>query len=213
MANKNIFVLSLLLIIITGCATVTERESSAQVKIAKGRPVIYVHPASLEPYTQASICIPAFVVPSHMDKNQAGRIAGLFKEVFLGKRTFPKVKQMLEKYGNNQQAIEIGKRAGTDLVLAGTVNYALEGTELGGARVELDIRILNVASGNTVWYISQNMDQPIDYPNNSLLSRTIQSLSPPTIKRANGGPAVANMLSQIAVDMADIMAGSQSVRR
>jgi hypothetical protein len=148
-----------------------------------------------------------------MDKRRAEQVAGLFKDVFLGKRVFPAVKQLSGFYGDSQQAIEAGRKAGTDLVLAGSVNYAMEGTELGGARVEVAIRLLNVETGNTVWYIGQNMDQPMDYPDNSFLNRALSSMSPPPIRRANGGSALANMLSQIAVDMADVISGSRYVRR
>lgn len=213
MAIKNFFSLCIILLISTGCATVTERTSTSQVKLEKGQPVVYIHPASLDPYRAASLCIPPFLVPDSMSHNQAERIASLFKEVFLGKRTFPKIKQTSTRYGSSQQAVEIGRREESDLVLAGSVNYAIEGTELGGARVEIALRIINTESGNTVWYIGQNMDQPLDYPDNSLFTRTIQSLSPSPIRKANGGPALANMLSQIAVDMADVIGGSLYVRR
>ena len=213
MGNTLKTLLFLLLLTTSGCATVTEKQSTAQAKIERGVPVVYIHPASLDLYRQSSICIPPFWVPSPMAEEQAGRIAGLFKDVLLGQRTFPTVKLVSQTYGDLEQAIEVGRQAGTDLVLAGTVNYAVEGTELGGARVELAVRIINVGTGNTVWYIGQNMDQPMDYPDNSLLHRATNSLSPPPVRRANGGPALANMLSQIAVDMANVMAGARTVRR
>ncbi len=213
MSIKNVIILLALVFLLPGCATMTERQSMAQSEVRKGAPVVYVHPMSIKPYKNASIGIPSFIVPDNMGPVQAEQVAGLFRDVFLGKRTFPRVKQIKGAYGDFQQAIEAGKRAGTDLVLAGIVNYALEGTELGGARVEMVIRLLNVESGNTVWSIGQNMDQPMDFPDTGFLQRAVASLSMAPIKRANAGQVLENMIAQIAVDMADVIAGSRYVKR
>lgn len=210
---KNLLIPIALIFLCAGCATSTQRQMTTQAKVLKKPPVVYVRPLSLEPYKNSSVGIPSFMVPDNMDEQQAERVAGLFKEILLGKRTFPKVKQIRGTYGDFQQAVEAGRRSGTDLVLAGIVNYAIEGTELGGARVEVDIRLLNVKTGNTVWYIGQSMDQPMDYPDPGMLRRALDSLSPPQIKRSNGGQVLVNMMAQIAVDMADVLGGSQYVRR
>lgn len=210
---NNLIPQVLLLLLFAGCATTTERQTTAQSEVLKGAPVVYIHPLSIEPYKNASIGIPSFMVPDNMGDEQAERVAGLFKDVFLGKRTFPQVKQINGSYGDFQQALDAGRRAGTDLVMAGIINYALEGTELGGARVEVAVRLLNVETGNTVWYIGQNMDQPMDYPDTGFFNRALESLSPPPIKKSNGGQVLANMMVQIAVDMADVIAGNRYVKR
>lgn len=210
--NKSITLLALILVF-AGCATATQRQSTAQSEVRKGAPVVYLHPMSLAPYKDASVGILSFTVPENMGEAQAERVAGLFKEIFLGKRVFSKIMQIKGGYGDLQQAVDAGRRAGTDLVLAGAVSYALEGTELGGARVEMAVRLLNVETGNTVWYIGQNMDQPMDYPDMGFFHRAAASLSPPTVKRSNGSQVLANMMAQIAVDMADVMGGARYVKR
>jgi len=213
MNRAKTYCILLLALTLGACATVSEQNSTSQVDIRKGQPVVYVHPSSTAPYTKASLAVLPFTIPPGMDKAQGQRVSNLFSQVLLGKRTFPTVRRLDTIYGTSEEAIQAGRRAKSDLVLAGGIDYAMEGTEMGGARVELSVRVINVESGNTVWYISENMDQPMDYPNNSFIRRAIGSLNPPRIREANGAPALDNMISQIAVDMADVMSGRRYVRR
>jgi len=200
------------LLLIGGCATVSERSSTAQVAVDKGQPLVLIHPLGMESYRQVSVGIPPFLMPENVDPVHGERVASLFKDVLLGKRTFPRVVQLRTFYSDQQGAIEAGKEAGLDMVLAGRVNYMLEGTEIGGSKLDVSVRLINVETGNTVWYITQNMDQPWGDVDNSILARAIEALMPAPIKRA-GAPVVTNMLAQIAVDVADVMEGSKVVRR
>ncbi len=197
---------------LTGCATVVERQSSAEVKVDKGRPVVYIHPLDAETYAHASVGVLPFLLPASMDPRMGQRIAALYQDVLLGKAAFPTVKVLEKPYGDFDEAMAAGRLAGTELVLAGKVNYAVEGTELGGSRLDVTVRLLNVTTGKTVWHISQTMDQPYDYPRKDALHRLATVFGPP-IKRPLGAPVVTNMLVQAAVDMADVMAGSRYVRR
>ena len=147
--------------LMTGCASVTEKSSSIQVEVNKGAPVVYIHPLDSRAYQQASVGVPPFILPANMDERMGAGIAALFKDVLLGKQTFPRVKVINDFYGDFEEAMAVGRKHGTDLILAGRVNYALEGTELGGARLDLSIRLLNVNTGKTVWHIGQAMDQPM----------------------------------------------------
>ena len=141
------------------------------------------------------------------------RIAALYQDALLGKAAFPTVKVLTTPYGNFNEAMAAGRSAATDLVLAGKINYAVEGTELGGSRLDVTVRLLNVNTGQTVWHIGQAMDQPYDYPKTDLLHRLSSSLGPPPIKRPLGAPVLTNMLAQSAVDMTDVLLGSRYVRR
>ncbi|HSR36748.1 MAG TPA: hypothetical protein VLL73_06160, partial [Desulfurivibrionaceae bacterium] len=82
-----------------------------------------------------------------------------------------------------------------------------------GGRVSVSMRLLNVHSGNTVWYIEQAIDQPMDYPESGMLSRLVDSFGIPEVRPSTGAPPVPNMLAKIAVDMAEVMAGAQKVSR
>jgi uncharacterized protein YceK len=199
---------------LSGCATVTERNSSAEVKVNKGLPVVFIHPLEAETYNHASVGVLPFVLPESMNPTLGRRIAALYQDVLLGKAVFPTVKVLEVPYGDFDEAVAAGRSAGVDLVLVGKVNYALDGTELGGARLDLTVRLINVSSGKTVWNIGQAMDQPVDYPKTDNWHRLTAALvGPPTIKRPEGAPVLTNMLVQAAGDMADVMAGSRYVRR
>ena len=210
---KKIIVGLSLLFTLSGCATVTERQSSAEVKVNKGVPVVYIHPLEAETYAHATVGVLPFLLPETMDAKMGQRIAALYQEVLLGKAAFPVVKTLTKPYGDFEEAMAAGRAAGVDLVLAGKINYALEGMEMGGARLDVTVRLLNVGTGATVWHLSQAMDQPYDYPKTDILHALAASLSPPPIKRPMGASVMTNMLAQVAVDMTDVRVGSRYVRR
>ena len=119
--------------------------------------------------------------------------------------------QLDEMYGSINEALEIGKESQVDLILAGQIHYAIAGTELGGARVDVSVRLISVNTGNTIWYIEQTVDQPMDYPNSRFLRRLLKSASIPEIRKSQGAPAIPNMLVGIATDVAGIMAGFEHI--
>lgn len=210
---KKIIVWLLAVWLLIGCATVTERQSSAEVKVNKGAPVVYIHPLEAETYAHASVGVLPFLLPESMDPKMGQRIAALYQDALLGKAAFPMVKVLATPYGDFNEAMAAGRLAETELVLAGKINYAVEGTELGGSRLDVTVRLLNVNTGKTVWHISQAMNQPYDYPKTDLLHRLSAAMGPPPIKRPLGAPVLVNMLAQAAVDMTDVMVGSRYVRR
>jgi len=216
--NSKVIMMRNLLIIICGClllvscSTTNPYKSSQAVPVQKGAPVVYIHPFSAN-FQQAKVGVLPFAVPPNVSDQQGLEVSALFKEVLLGKRTFKVVKQITVPYGDLANAVDIGRQSDVDLVLAGRINYVLAGTEMGGARVEVSVRLLEVKSGNTVWYIEQAMDQDMDYPSSAFFSRLANALSMPTTRPAAGPPAVPNMLATIAVDMADVMTGAQTVSR
>jgi hypothetical protein len=203
----------LVLMMVGGCATVTERRSSAEVAVNSGVPVVFIHPLEAESYNHASVGVLPFLLPQGLDPAMGGRIAALYQDVLLGKAAFPVVKVLATPYGDFAEALAAGRLAKTELVLAGKVNYALEGTELGGARLDVTVRLLNVATGKTVWHINQAMDQPMDYPKTDMRHRLSRALGAPVIRRPGGAPVLINMLNRSAVDMADVMVGARYVRR
>ncbi len=206
-------VLCCLMLLLAGCATVNGGRLQSRPPITPGSPVVYIHPLTMENYQESRVGVPIFYLPANIKEEQGRRLAGLFKDVLLGKEIFKVVKLLPATYGDFEEAIALGRKAGVELVLAGKLNYALDGTDLGGARAEVEIRLLDVASGNTVWYITQAMDQEMDYPKSDFLSRLGSSFSPPVIRSSGGGPVLANMLVKIAVDMSEVMAGANYVRR
>ncbi|MBU2536854.1 MAG: hypothetical protein KKH22_00330 [Proteobacteria bacterium] len=195
-----------------GCASGPKNWANQPVEVKKNSPVVFIYPET-NTYQEATVGVLPFQVPANMSREQGEGVAMLFKDVLLGKQAFPRVLRLAEPYQDLEEALAFGRRAKVDLVLAGKVNYVLEGTQFGGGRVEVATRLLNVHTGNTVWYIEQSMDQPVAYPKNSTLSRFVAAFNPPEIKPSQGGPVVPNMLAQVAVDMVEVMAGARSVSR
>ena len=210
--RKWIAAIALFGFFLSGCASSQKNWASQPVEVRKNSPVVFIYPET-NTYQEATVGVLPFQVPGNMSREQGEGVAMLFKDVFLGKQAFPRVLRLEEPYLDIQEALALGRKAKVDLVLAGKVNYVLEGTQFGGGRVEVSTRLLNVHTGNTVWYIEQSMDQPVAYPKSSTLSRFVAAFNPPEIKPSQGGAVVPNMLAQIAVDMVDVMAGARSVSR
>ena len=199
-------------LLLAGCASGQKNWANQPVEVKKNSPVVFIHPDA-NTYQEASVGVLPFQVPANMTREQGEGVAMLFKDVLLGKQAFPRVLRLEKPYLDIEEALALGRKAKVDLVLAGRVNYALEGSQFGGGRVEVSTRLLNVHTGNTVWYIEQSMDQAMAYPKSSTLSRFVAAFNPPEIKRSQAGPVVPNMLAQVAFDMAEVMAGARSVSR
>ena len=210
--RKEILLLVTLGLALVGCASPHDHRPPQMVEAKKNTPVVHIYP-EVNNYQKARVGVLAFQVPANLKREQGEGVGLLFKDVLLGKQAFPKVVFLEDSYQDIPDALARGKKAKVDLVLAGRVTHALEGTQFGGGRVEVATRLLNVHTGNTVWYIEQSMDQPMNYPKNSTLSRFVAAFNPPEIRSSQGGPALANMLARIAFDMGEIIAGAPTVNR
>ncbi len=211
---KNIGYGLLLALLLSACSLNIGggRESSLGVAPRKVSPVVYVHPTT-DVYQEATVGVLPFQVPANFAPEQGMALAALFKDVLLGKEIFPVVRQLHTPYGDLDDALAAGRKAGVDLVLAGQLSRALDATEMGGARAAVSVRLLNVHSGATVWYIEQAADQPVDQQDMSFWGRFRDSFSVPEVRPSRGAPALPNLLSLIAQDMAEVMRGARVVRR
>ncbi|MBU0681369.1 MAG: penicillin-binding protein activator LpoB [Proteobacteria bacterium] len=192
----------------SGCAI----KEADHVAVRTGSPVVHIYPLGGQ-YEQASALVLPFQVPEGTNPSYGQQVGALFHEVFLSKQTFTEVRFDERFYGNIDEAMEMGRQAGVDLVVAGRINYVMSGGQLGGARVDVSLRLLNVKSGNTVWFISQVMDQLLDHPDVSLPNRLFSAFSLQKVRSSTGAATLPNMLAHIAVDMSDVMAGSRLVSR
>ncbi|RJX31404.1 MAG: hypothetical protein C4531_07455 [Desulfurivibrio sp.] len=199
------------LLLLAGCAG----HSNGGPKVETGSPVVYIHPLvpAAADLSRLSVAVLPFIVPDGMDPAQGERVAALFQDVLLGKQAFQTVKMVNRHYGPLDEAAAIAREAGTELALAGRIRYFMSGTTLGGARVVLSVRVIDVRSGDTVWYIEQAMDQKLDHPDVSLAHRLGSVFSNQPVRPSAGAPVADNMLVHIAVDMADAMAGYRYVAR
>ncbi|MBU0729165.1 MAG: hypothetical protein KKE17_02520 [Proteobacteria bacterium] len=197
--------------ILSGCAS--SNSTLSGIPTQKAAPIVYIHPMETDSYQRATVGVLPFKVPDNMSREQGLGVAALFKDILLSKQIFRTVKQVDASYSNMDMAIEAGRKAGVDLVMAGKINYAFEGVELGGARVDVSVRLINAGTGNTVWYVEQTMNQPVDYPDLGFVNRLLESFSRPTVRKAAEAPSVPNMLARIAFDMAEVFDGARTVSR
>ncbi|MCB2182839.1 MAG: hypothetical protein KQH63_12470 [Desulfobulbaceae bacterium] len=199
----------LLLSLLVGCAG---HAASDRAEIETGSPVVYIHPMTAD-LGQASVVILPFNVPPGIDIREGEKVGALFQDVLLGKQAFRTVKMVNQHYGTLDEAARLAGEAGADLALAGKIQYLLSGAKLGEARVDVSVRVIDVRSGNTVWYIEQTVDQRLDYPDLSFKKRLADIFSTPALRSSEGAPTVPNMLVHIALDISDVMAGSRAVAK
>lgn len=214
--KRKIVLLCAAALLLAGCSARLgggEPASSIYVPPAKGAPVVYIHPRDHDNYRRATVGVLPFRVPASHSPEQGVALAAMFRDILLAKEIFPTVRQLPAHFADFEQAIEHGRRAGVDLVLAGDLQRALDATELGGARAAMAVRLINVHTGNTVWHIAQAMDQPVDHHDVGVWNRIRESFSPPEIRPSRGAPPLPNMLAMIAVDIAEVMAGARAVSR
>ncbi|MFZ5776181.1 MAG: hypothetical protein ACOY3Z_11920 [Thermodesulfobacteriota bacterium] len=210
----RIIPLLLTLSLLAGCASAPGPVGwkHQPVEARKNAPLVLIHP--LENAGEgASLGVLPFQVPDNLRREQGEAMGLLFKDVLLGKQAFPRIIGIKDGYLSQEEAATIGRKAGVDLVLAGRVTHALEGSQFGGGRLEVASRIIDTHSGNTVWYVEQSMDQPMAYPKSSTLDRFVAAFNPPEIKPSQAGPVLPNMLAQVAHDLAEVIGGAGRVSR
>jgi len=199
-------ILLLVAMVLSGCwRSVASYEPA--VPIHAGNPVVYIHPLSDIGWERRVGVLP-FQVPANVGRAQGEGVAALFKDVLLGKRLFKTVELLPYHYGSFAEAVELGRRSRVDFVLAGQINTLLEGGGFGGGRVEVAVRLLSTATGDTIWYMEQAMEQEMDYAGGGMFQR-LADLVGDSSERARGGASPAlNMLLRVAWDMGDVMGGA-----
>src|SRR3989338_7063769 len=128
--------LVLLGLFLSGCAAGPKNWANQPVEVKKNSPVVFIYP-DVNTYQEATVGVLPFQMPGNMTQAQGEGVAMLFKDVLLGKQAFPRVLRLEESYRDIQEALALGRKAKVDMILAGKVNYALEGTQFGGGRVEV----------------------------------------------------------------------------
>ncbi len=200
----KIFLGFLFLSILTGCSRPSLENSRELPPIASNKPRVYIHPTSTD-LSRATIVVPPFQIPAAITSIRGEEVAALFQQTLLRQQVFHKVKLVPNRYGTVQEAIEFGHEKDADLILTGTINHILAGSNAGGGRLSVSLRVIDLASSNTVWYMEQTVSQAINYPDNSLLGRLSRIFSPQPIPRDTPAPSIPAMLSIVSMDMSRII--------
>jgi len=92
----------LLVGLLTGCAGKERAGSSSRAPVwQQGSPVVHIHPLD-ELDQQASVGILPFLMPAGVGNEQGRSVAGLFRDVFLGMRSFSTVRLLDDSYGSTE---------------------------------------------------------------------------------------------------------------
>lgn len=204
----------LLLLAVSLCAcAVTGQRAEQGAAVVKNAPVVYVYPLSQLDFKRKTVAVLDFQTPANVDRSVGVGVAGLFRDVLLGRRAFRGIMLVEKNYYSLQQAVDLGRKAGVDLVLAGRVNYQFAGYELGGDRLDVSLRLLDTKSGDTVWYLGQTLDKPMTYPEKGFWTRLRTAVNVPATRSQSKEPEVTNMLVRIAEDMSDVLVGARTVSK
>lgn len=78
----------------------------------------------------------------------------VFYQKLLERRPFQEVVFIPQAYGSVNEALELARRRQVDLLILGESPYFLDGGTVGTASLQVDLRVLEVQTGQLLWYLS-----------------------------------------------------------
>lgn len=138
-----------------GCASGIYVPSLSDPKIKVGPPEAFVRTDDMS-YRGYRIAILPFRVPAQVT-DVSYSITEVFHRQFLEKRPFKGVVRVFEYYNTLPEAQRLAKAQGADLILLGEVPYFIDSGTTGRSGLQVDLRVVETASGRTVWYLSDTI--------------------------------------------------------
>ena len=149
-----------ILAVTPGCETMWDYEPYlSQPKINAGPQEAFLksNDASLRRYRLAIL---PFRVPAQVT-DVSYSITEVFHRQLLEKRPFKGVVRVHQYYNSLAEAQKLAKDQGAELMVMGEVPYFIDSGTTGRSGVQVDMRVVEVNTGQTVWYLSDNiMAQP-----------------------------------------------------
>jgi len=191
-----------ILCLVQGCA-MSHGPKAAGEGIVKSRPVVFVHPLEPRLYRGARLAVFPFVGDSG---NLAMPAAAAFRDAFLASGLFKAVYVVDKPVYTRTEAVATAAARGADLAAFARINRAFVDGGVGGSGLGVSLRLIHVKSGDTVWYIRQGVERPVNWPRKDLVARLSRALSPSPVLAPAPGNVLPNMLQIVAFDMARVMA-------
>ena len=107
-------------------------------------------------YRRSRIALLPFRVPAQVT-DVGYPITEVFHRQLLQKRPFQAVVRVHEYYNSLADAQKLAKAQGAELMVLGEVPYFIDSGTTGKSGVQVDLRVVEVNTGRTVWYISDNI--------------------------------------------------------
>jgi len=143
-----------------GCETMWDHEpvlSQPKIKAGPQEAFLKSEDMSLRRYRLAIL---PFRVPAQVT-DVSYSITEVFHRQLLQKRPFLGVVRVSQYYNSLAEAQRLAKAQGAELMLVGEVPYFIDSGNQGRSGVQVDMRVVEVNTGQTVWYLSDNiMAQP-----------------------------------------------------
>ncbi len=84
-------------------------------------------------------------------------ITEVFHRQLLEKRPFLGVVRIHQYYNSIAEAQKLAKEQGAQLMVLGEVPYFIDSGTAGKSGIQVDLRVVDVSTGQTVWYLSDNI--------------------------------------------------------
>jgi hypothetical protein len=102
------------------------------------------------------IAILPFRVPAQVT-DVSYSITEVFYRQLLEQRPFMTVARVYDNYNTVAEAQKLAKAQGADLFMLGEVPYFLDSGATGRSGIQIDLKIVETATGFTLWYLSDNI--------------------------------------------------------
>ena len=138
-----------------GCASMITVPGYSDPKIHAGPQETFLKTDNMS-YRRSRIAILPFRVPAQVT-DVSYPITEVFHRQLLQKRPFQAVVRVHEYYNSLAEAQKLAKAQGAELMVMGEVPYFIDSGTTGKSGVQVDLRVVEVNTGRTVWYLSDNI--------------------------------------------------------
>ncbi len=116
------------------------------------RRTVLVSPPT-DAYRAQRVGVLLFRHPPHLPE-VSHPLTQVFFQRLLTIRPFREVVFIPQAYGTLAEALALGRQAQVDLLLLGEAPYFLDGGTVGITALQVDLKVVEVASGQLLWYLS-----------------------------------------------------------
>lgn len=139
-----------------GCAIVWDNDPFlTQPKIQAGPQEAFVKTDDMS-LRRYRIAVLPFRVPAQVT-DVSYSITEVFHRQLLEKRPFLGVVRVHQYYNSLTEAQKLAKAQGAELMVMGEVPYFIDSGTAGKSGVQVDLRVVETSSGQTIWYLSDNI--------------------------------------------------------